>query len=164
MILVMTGMEKYPFDRLIKIIDKNVINGSINDNVVAIIGNSSYKPFCIECRKFLDYSELLQYINKANIIITHAGSGSVLLCLNNSKIPIVFPRHRELGEHIDNHQVEFSEILKREERTLVAYNEEELIYNLDHYFELIKKIKKQSKIISNIDNLINYLEAITIDK
>ncbi len=56
-----------------------------------------------------DYSEqYLEYFDKADIIITHGGVGSIMNGLRNAKKVIVVPRLAEFEEHVDNHQLEVS--------------------------------------------------------
>ncbi len=56
-----------------------------------------------------DYSEqYLEYFDKADIIITHGGVGSIMNGLKNAKKVIVVPRLAEFDEHVDNHQLEVS--------------------------------------------------------
>jgi UDP-N-acetylglucosamine transferase subunit ALG13 len=45
------------------------------------------------------------------VVVTHAGVGSVLSVLNQGKIPVILPRRAAHGEMIDDHQVEFAELI-----------------------------------------------------
>ena len=47
----------------------------------------------------------------ADVVVTHAGTGSVMLALSLGKIPIVAPRYARLGEHVDDHQHQLVEAL-----------------------------------------------------
>ena len=104
-----------------------------------------------------------EYITMSNIVITHAGVGTIMECINKNKEIIVLPRKEENGEHVNNHQEE------------IAYEMEKkgLLKKVDTYeqlknsvIEIIKnnegKIKKNY--ISNNekfnDMLINYLKNI----
>ena len=104
-----------------------------------------------------------EYITMSNIVITHAGVGTIMECINKNKEIIVLPRKEEYGEHVNNHQEE------------IAYEMEKkgLLKKVDTYeqlknsvIEIIKnnegKIKKNY--ISNNekfnDMLINYLKNI----
>ena len=54
----------------------------------------------------------------ADVVVTHAGVGSILMALTLGKLPVVLPRRRARGEHVDDHQLEIAERL--EERGLVV--------------------------------------------
>ena len=139
MIFVTVGTEKFPFNRLLKAIDKGVENGKICNEVFAQIGNSNYTPSSFKFESFLPFEQLINYINKAEIVITHAGVGSTLLCLILNKIPILFPRYAALREHVDDHQVEFSLKLEKEKAVLVSCDERDLLYKINHYHQMIKE-------------------------
>lgn len=44
----------------------------------------------------------------ARIVITHGGPASFIMPLQIGKIPIVVPRQHQFGEHVNDHQVEFT--------------------------------------------------------
>jgi UDP-N-acetylglucosamine transferase subunit ALG13 len=82
---------------------------------------------------------MINYIQKAEIVITHAGIGSILLCLILDKVPIIFPRYADLKEHVDDHQVEISLRLEKEKAVLVSYNDKDLLHKINHYHQMKKK-------------------------
>ena len=107
--------------------------------------------------------DMKKYIINASIVITHAGVGTIMECIEHNKDIIVLPRKEENGEHVNNHQEE------------IAFEMEKngLLYKVDTYekmqeivIELIKNSnnKKEKKYISNNekfnDMLIDYLESI----
>lgn len=161
MIFVTVGTEKFPFDRLLKAIDKGIENRQINEEVFAQIGNSKYDPQFFKYKNFLSFDEMIRAIQKSSIVIPHAGIGSVFLSLNLGKVPIIFPRFVHLGEHLDNHQVEFAKEMEKEGKVLAAYDEKDLIYKIKNYSDLISQLKS-FKGYSNKDSLVNYLREICI--
>ena len=107
--------------------------------------------------------EMKKYIINSSIVITHAGVGTIMECIEHNKDIIVLPRKEENGEHVNNHKEE------------IAFEMEKngLLYKVDTYekmqeivIELIKNSnnKKEKKYISNNekfnDMLIDYLESI----
>jgi UDP-N-acetylglucosamine transferase subunit ALG13 len=40
------------------------------------------------------------------VVVTHAGVGSIILCLTNGREPLVVPRLKRHGETVDDHQLE----------------------------------------------------------
>jgi len=49
---------------------------------------------------------LLELYDRASLIITHAGTGSLIKGVKKGKKVIAIPRLVKLGEHIDDHQLE----------------------------------------------------------
>ena len=127
LILVSVGASEYPFDRLLKIIDEFCGEGFIDgQDVIAQIGNTNYKPLNYRNFSLIGRDEFQNYINQADIIITHAGTGCVVPPLKQGKKIIVFPRLEEYNEHLDNHQLELCDIFVSEGYVMCAKNKEEL--------------------------------------
>lgn len=55
-----------------------------------------------------------------DVVITHAGVGSILLALRAGRRPVLLPRLADLGEHVDNHQVELARQLRDRGLAIVA--------------------------------------------
>jgi UDP-N-acetylglucosamine transferase subunit ALG13 len=53
-------------------------------------------------------------IRESDVVITHSGVGTILRILELGKSPIVIPRRRSRGEHVDDHQAQISELVSRE--------------------------------------------------
>lgn len=143
-IFVTVGFENFPFDRLLKIIDRGVGRGIIKDELKIQIGTSSYIPQFCASQRFFPFEEIVERIRKADIVICHAGVGTTLLTLQSGKIPILFPRMAKYGEHIDDHQVDFARKMQDLKKVLVAYDEAELLYQIKNYESLVKGIHSYS--------------------
>jgi len=50
--------------------------------------------------------ELRLAMEAADVVVAHAGIGSALLALEAGRVPILVPRLRSRGEHVDDHQVQ----------------------------------------------------------
>ena len=121
------GAERRSFNRLIKIIDDSVFSNILPKDTFIQIGHSSYKPrVCSFCR-FLDYCDMEERIADADVVISHAGMGTVLLCLKNKKTPILFPRKACYREHVDDHQLMFARTMDKEGLALAAFSSGELL-------------------------------------
>lgn len=108
MIFVTVGGRPYPFDRLFEKIDNLISDGIINDEVFAQIGTAKYIPKSYQFTKYISQEEFTNKINKADVVITHGASGSIMKALNAKKKVIAVTRLKEYGEHIDNHQVQMN--------------------------------------------------------
>lgn len=126
MIFVTVGTERFPFDRLIRSVDNLVHSGVIKEEVFFQIGPCHYLPKHGEWKRYLPFGDVKGYIEKSHAVIGHAGVATILLSHLSGKKPIVMPRTKGLGEHVDDHQVEFAKRIAREEWVIPVYEEEEL--------------------------------------
>lgn len=148
MIFVTVGTHEQPFDRLIKCIDNMVEKGIIKEEVIIQKGYTDYEPKHCKSYKLLDYEEMQKYIKEARIIVTHGGPASFINVLAVGKIPIVVPRQKQYGEHVNNHQLEFArEIEKKMGNIILAENEENIIDCIENYNKKIEKTNR--KTVSN---------------
>ena len=132
-IFVTVGSQKFQFDRLIKEID--FISSNKDYNFFAQIGYSTYTPHNFEFVKFLDKEEFDSHIDKADLIITHAGTGAIISALKKHKKVIAVPRLSKYGEHVDNHQLQISSV-----------------FSMKNYLVEVKDIAKLESEIINITN------------
>lgn len=157
MIFVTVGTHEQSFDRLLKCIDKMIDDGKINEEVFCQKGFTEYEPKNYKSEKLLTYEVMQNYIKEARIVITHGGPASFLDPLKYGKIPIVVPRKKELNEHVNNHQLEFSkEVASRMNNIIVAENDYELEKALSNYDKIVKKMSANSS--SNNENFCKKLK------
>ncbi|MFJ6412492.1 PssE/Cps14G family polysaccharide biosynthesis glycosyltransferase [Terribacillus saccharophilus] len=109
MIFVTVGTQKFPFNRLFKELDILIDDGIITEEVYAQIGYSTYQPKNYTAIKLLDESSMINKIKESSIVITHAGTSSIIKSLKLDKKVIVVPREMTYGEHVDNHQLEITQ-------------------------------------------------------
>ena len=106
MIFVTVGTHEQQFNRLIEEIDRLKGNGIIKDEVIMQTGYCTYEPKHCEWSELLPYDQMLENVEKADIVITHGGPSSFIMPLQIGKIPIVVPRQKKYNEHVNNHQKE----------------------------------------------------------
>lgn len=104
MIFVAVGSSTLAFDRLVATVGEL----TTTERVVVQHGVSRLRPPNAECVDFLGYGDFLAHVQRARIVITHAGAGSLLTALAEHKRPIVVPRRKRFGEAVDDHQVPFA--------------------------------------------------------
>lgn len=114
MIFVCTGTQVYQFDRLLKKIDELVQEGKIVDEIFAQTGASTYVPKYYSFKKFLSGDEFKEYQRKADLIISHGGTGALISALKLGKNIIAVPRLAKYGEHTDDHQLQIVEVLSEQ--------------------------------------------------
>ena len=128
MIFITVGSE-LPFDRLIRTIDEWAGANNRHD-VFAQIGPSDFHPAHIEYRPFLDPPEFRRRFEHADIIVAHAGMGTVLTALEMGKPLLVIPRRAHLGEVRNDHQQATAERLRERGQVHVAFDNDELRFAL----------------------------------
>lgn len=157
MIFVTVGSREYQFNRLLKKIDELIENNEIKDEVFAQIGQSTYIPVNYKYRKFLQESEFKMYQQKADLIISHGGTGALISALKLGKQVIAVPRLAKYGEHIDDHQLQVASILHNEGYLINVTDLNNLKSAIDYLRinPINKKYNKPSKVINIIQNFIN---------
>lgn len=126
MIFVTLGTQNFPFNRLLEMVDRLVGEGIIAGEVFAQTGHSTYVPQNYSCAAFLDSADYSRCMTEADLIIAHAGVGTIMNCLSNHKKLIVVPRTQRFGEHVDDHQFEIAEEFGKKNYLLVAEDYETL--------------------------------------
>ncbi len=157
MIFVTLGSQKFQFNRLLKAVDELLAAGQIKDQVFAQIGYSDYTPENYKYERFIDREKFSQVMDKAEIVITHGGTGAIIGAVKKGKKVIAVPRLAKYGEHVDNHQLQLVE----------QFSELNLIYECQDCAKLAEAIQivkgttyNQYKSNTNviIDDIIKFIE------
>ena len=106
MIFVTLGTFLSPFSRPLKQLHELCEKGIINEEVIVQCGHTIYESKHLTLFPFLAPKDMQEYIDKARIVITHAGTGSLVQPVKLSKKVIAIPRLFELDEHVDDHQLD----------------------------------------------------------
>ncbi|PAC34382.1 glycosyltransferase [Caldifermentibacillus hisashii] len=85
MIFVTVGTQKFQFDRLFIELDKLVDSGKINEEIIAQIGFSKYKPRNYKSFEMVYLAQMDAFIDQASILITHGGTSSIIQGLKKGK-------------------------------------------------------------------------------
>ncbi|MFR8792693.1 PssE/Cps14G family polysaccharide biosynthesis glycosyltransferase [Gallintestinimicrobium sp.] len=106
-IFITLGSQKFQFNRLLKAVDELCEKGTVDaENVFAQIGYSDYVPQKYNYKTFLDRDEFSDEMEKADIVITHGGTGAIIEAVKKGKKVIAVPRRAKYGEHVDDHQLQ----------------------------------------------------------
>lgn len=114
MIFLIVGSQKFPFDRLIKEMDRLKASGVIKDEIVAQIGVSRYEPEFMNWKRFMDKVDFDKNIENCDLLVTHAGEGSIMTGLIKKRKVIAVPRYAKLGEHVSDHQLQIARALEKQ--------------------------------------------------
>lgn len=148
MIFITLGSQKFQFNRLLKAVDEI----AVDEDVFAQIGYSDYKPQHYKYKQFLDRDEFEDMMSKADIVITHGGTGAIIEAVKKGKKVIAVPRLKKYGEHVDDHQIQL----------IGEFKNLELIYackdmDLEKAIEIVRKTEYKSY-QSNTEKIIKSLE------
>lgn len=162
MIFVTVGTHEQPFNRLVECVDKLVETGKINEEVFIQTGYSTYEPKYCKWSKLLPYQEMVQKVQDARIVITHGGPSSFIMPLQIGKIPIVVPRQKKYGEHVNDHQVEFCKnVAERMKNIITIENVNKLEQAIFDYNDIVAKMG--NKISSNNEKFCNKFKKLVED-
>lgn len=154
MILVTLGTQKQQFTRLLDAIE----NSNVKEEIIVQAGHTKYQSKKMKIFDFISYDKMEEYVNKADIIITHGGTGSIVEPLKKGKRVIACARLKKYGEHVDDHQRELVSIFS-EKGYIVEFKDGESIDEaIEKVNKLIPKVYK-----SNTDSFIEKLKE-AIDK
>ena len=107
-VFVITGTQKFPFNRLIQSVDQLAEPGHILEDadITAQSGAATVRTKHMHCIPFLSPEEMSGYTNAADLVITHGGTGAIMESLQAGKPVIAVARLSKYGEHVDDHQME----------------------------------------------------------
>jgi UDP-N-acetylglucosamine transferase subunit ALG13 len=124
MIFVTVGTE-LPFNRLVRVVDDWAKANGRRD-VFAQIGETDWRPAHIAWSKFLQPPEFARRFAEAEVVVAHAGMGTILSALQWEKPILVMPRRASLGEQRNDHQLATARRLLDLGKINVAMDETEL--------------------------------------
>lgn len=152
MIFVCTGSQIYPFNRLIKELDRLVQTQAISQEVFAQIGESN-PPAHFACERFLDRERFAQLQQGADLIISHAGTGALVGALKLGKQVIAVPRLAQFGEHIDDHQLQIAQVLSQEGYLRQVLDMDMLMPTIKEAMEkpIIKRFSSKAQVLSMVE-------------
>lgn len=136
LIFVTVGTQ-LPFDRMVSTVDRWSRNhpevqifGQIGDSQIA-------SSLVIEHSDFVPPAEAKRLIMESELIVAHAGMGSILTALRFEKPILIVPRKAALGEHRNEHQMATAKWLENRSGIFVAWDENELCKMLDERDKLL---------------------------
>lgn len=117
-LFVTVGSNRYAFDRLIRRLDHWVpAEWQITWQLSG--GAASYHPRRGRVAELFSFQETQDLLSRSDVVICHAGVGSAISALAHGKRPILVPRSRAHGEHIDDHQHDLASALRSSPHVLV---------------------------------------------
>ncbi len=154
MIFLTVGVQ-LPFDRLVRAVDEWAGRTGRSD-VVAQTGASTYSCRHIDAKPYLGLAEFNACVKQAELVVAHAGMGSIITALELGKPIVVVPRRASLMEHRNDHQLSTARHMAEHGLITVAQDEQQLVAMLDDSLQW-----RQARQISGdaSDELIDSLRA-----
>lgn len=121
MIFATCGTSPFRFDRMMHALealpaeDLNVQHGP------------SPAPPCAVGNPFLGFGTMVELMEEADVVVSHAGVGSIMCALQAGHVPVVFPRLKRYSETVDDHQAELATALAKRGTVILATTPEELV-------------------------------------
>jgi UDP-N-acetylglucosamine transferase subunit ALG13 len=157
MIFVTVGTQ-LAFNRLISTVDYWASKNP-QQTVIAQIGDTDYIPNHIEYKRTLPRYDFDQYILDSDLIVSHAGIGTILTAIEYCKPIIVMPRQASLAEHRNDHQLATVEKFHNKKSLRIAMTEQDMLESLNRFNEfqpaMDQEIKTRELLIQNLQNYIN---------
>jgi UDP-N-acetylglucosamine transferase subunit ALG13 len=99
-IFATVGTHAQPFGRFLQGL------ALLDDDVIVQYGHNDPPSGFREAAAFMPFSVLNEHMRAADVVVTHAGVGSVLCAREAGHVPVVVPRLHRYDEHVDDHQLE----------------------------------------------------------
>jgi UDP-N-acetylglucosamine transferase subunit ALG13 len=124
-----------PFDRLVTAVDRWA-EARGRDDVFAQIGRTDLVPSRIRFANFLPPEEFRRTVREAELVVGHAGMGTILTALELQRPLLVLPRRAALRETRNDHQLATAKEFAARGILKVGWDEAELAAWLDRAGEI----------------------------
>lgn len=143
-LLFVTVGATLPFDRMIGAVAQLKQEGEITESIIAQVGVGGVHPHGADTVETIPFDEVRKILKRADIVVCHGGTGSIITALREQCRVIVMPRRQDLREHYDNHQEEITTAF--EERGLVTCAK-----NTDELRAALKKVRARQPVCATTD-------------
>ncbi|MGB5553486.1 MAG: PssE/Cps14G family polysaccharide biosynthesis glycosyltransferase [Flavobacteriaceae bacterium] len=159
MILVTLGTFPTEFTRPLIELERLLEQGLIKEEVIVQNGHTPFESKFMTLRPFMSPDEITELYKKARVIISHAGTGSLIKGIKLEKKVIAVARLSKYNEMVDDHQVELLDTFTELNYIYPWYETDQLndILNAIDSFEPSPYISKKEVIINYLDDYINSL-------
>ena len=128
-VVVFLGTDHHPFARLVQWVDRWAAAHPASP--CFIHHGPAPAPEHTESSPYVDVHELAATLASADVIVVHAGPGTIMDALEAGHLPIVVPRLARFGEVVDDHQVAFGRLMQEQKRAVYADHEQALFDAID---------------------------------
>lgn len=154
MIIVLLGTFPTAFERPLIEIDRLCKEGRIKEKVIVQSGHTQFVSEHLEMRPFINPGELTDLYKAARVVISQAGTGSLIKGMKLHKKIIAIPRLAKYGEVVDDHQEEILHEFAKE-NYILPWTESETLESVLNKLEDFTP----SPYVSTKQQIIDYLES-----
>lgn len=121
-IFVTVGNALVPFDRLLQWVDEALAALGEDTFIEGVCqhGPSLVRPRGLSAREHLSRAEFEREMDLADVVVCHAGVGTLQDAIRAGHRPIVVPRRAAFSEIVNDHQLEVVSALGTEGKIIVA--------------------------------------------
>ena len=127
MIFLTVGTQ-IPFDRLLRMMDEAMDQLPAGEEVVAQSCGGEYTPVHFRTVGFIAPAEFERLMQRSDLVVAHAGIGTILSAIERRKPLVVVPRLASLGEHRNDHQQATADYMARQVGLSVATDTPSLLH------------------------------------
>lgn len=106
MVFITLGTQGNQFSRCLQMVEELINTLKPEHEFIAQLGNTRYSSNKIKCLDYVSEIEFKEYIAKADIVISHAGSGALFSAIQKGKKCIAVARLKKYKEMLNDHQTE----------------------------------------------------------
>jgi len=114
-IFATVGSTQIPFERFVRALEQ--LPG---EQMLVQHGPVEPPGGAARASAFMQFPEVIESMEAADVVVCHAGAGSILCALRSGHTPVVVPRLRRFDETVDDHQLEFSRALAAEGKVIAV--------------------------------------------
>lgn len=138
MIFVTLGTQEKSFLRLLNAVEE-FAKQHPNHDIIVQSGHTKFESNYCKVFDYLSRDQMQDYYQKADLVITHGGVGSILEILQLEKKMIAVPRLKKYREHINDHQLQIIDNFSRLGYLLACYDLEQLAETIEAAKKFVPK-------------------------
>lgn len=123
-VLAAVGTDHHPFDRFVEWVDSWQTHN--HDCEVFLQRGTTQRVPSVGSAQWVDPGELNAMMLRADAIVCHGGPSTIMEARRAGVVPVVVPRDPSMGEHVDDHQLRFTDFMASKGAVLAAHTEAEL--------------------------------------
>lgn len=142
--VVSLGTDYHHFDRLVNWVEAFLES---HPEVTCLFQHGfTRQPKGAEAVERMPREELLAHYGRAKVVLVQGGPGSILDAREMGVIPFAVPRLKKFDEVVDDHQVQFSEIMESHGEAVVIKNKADLFDKLSKALANPDSVKAEKRV------------------
>ncbi len=120
MIFATCGSSEFRFDRMMEGLTL------LPPDELEVQHGPANPPPCAQAFAYLPFGRIVEKIELADVVVSHAGVGTILCAIRAGHTPVIIPRLKRFGEVIDGHQAELAAALANHGTAMLVASVEDL--------------------------------------